>query len=265
LSVELSRTMWLTFLNSKCCCKVRRLLIIIICCVSFNGLSAPIADTISQTKAKVPTIIKVKGTVVEKRSGGVIPNTLIIQKGIGGRFVKPNGTFEIKIRKTDTLLISALGYNVQRFCFKDSLAKTFTINIKLEKLQRELAEAVVMPKRVLSEIHEDFDQLRLKLPSRPQGFEAISSPITALYETFSKMAKSKRVVARLEYQDQKNDLLKELFQIYVDADVINLSPDEFQNFIYFCNVTDNFLKYASEYQLITFFQSRYKEFVALKQ
>lgn len=243
---------------------MRASLLVLIFSFLYSSSSA-ISDTLKPIKKTITPTVLVTGKVTELKTGAIIPSTLIIQKGVGGTFLKPDGTFKITIKITDTLLVSSLGYGVQKFCFKDSTGSSHHINVRLSKLQRDLETAVIMPKRALSEIHKDFDELRLELPKRPTGVDAISSPITALYEKFSKMAKSKALVATMEHRDQKHDLLKELFKIYVDADVINLSPDEFENFIYFTNVSDNFLRSASEYELITFFQSRYKEYVALKQ
>ncbi len=221
------------------------------------------AHDTDSTKKVNPNIL-ISGKVKDLKTGANVPNALIIQKGVGGRFLNPDGTFKIWIKKQDTLLISAMGYHLKKFCFKDSSGTKFNLDVKISKLNRELAAAIIMPKRKLSEVHKDLEELRLELPARPTGIDAVSSPITAIYEKFSKLAKSKAQVAEWEHQDHKEDLLKELFKLYVDQDVINLSPDEFDRFIIFCNVSDEFLRKASEYELITFFQVRYKEYLALK-
>lgn len=221
-------------------------------------------QTSDSTKTKSSNLT-ISGTVKEKSTGANIPSALVIQKGVGGKFLNYDGSFQITIGRNDTLLISAMGYGVQKFCFKDSSLAKYSIHVRLSPLSRNLATAVIMPKRKLKEVHKDLEDLRLELPEKLEGLDVASSPITALYQTFSKLERSKRIVAELEHEDRKEALLKEIFKIYVDADIINLSPDEFEQFIAFSNVSDNFLRNATEYELITFFQSRYQEYLALKR
>ena len=55
----------------------------------------------------------------------------------------------------------------------------------------------------------------------------MQSPITFLYETFSRQAISKRLVEQLENDDRRRALLQELFTKYVDYDIVELESWEF--------------------------------------
>jgi hypothetical protein len=49
-------------------------------------------------------------------------------------------------------------------------------------------------------------------------------------------------VAELENEDRKRAILQELLHKYVEYDIINLSPDAFDDFIEFCSVPDDVIK-----------------------
>lgn len=229
----------------------------------FAQADSTITDTTKKAESQKTLAI---GEVVDKDSRASLLNAIVIKKGWGGKFLNPDGSFQIYLEQGDTLVISCMGYLPYEF-YADSIKSdtTFLGTIKMDKAFNELAQHTVFPKRKISEIHDDLEKTRLELPDRPTGIDALQSPLTALYMRFSKMEKSKAIVARMEYEDRKNALLKELFRVYVDAEIINLSPDEFENFIDFANVSDHFLRTASEYELISFFQLRYQEYVALKR
>ena len=207
------------------------------------------------------TKIKVKGSIVESKSGTALFSTYVIRQDIGGVFADYNGEFEISLNKSDTIIISCLGYAGQKFCFVDSVGEEFQLDVKLKERAAQLAEHTVFPKRKLSKIHDDLEDVKQEDLKMPKLMDYAASPISALYNRFSKIQQSKRLVAELEYNDKKEALLYELFRVYVDADIINLSEDEFEKFIAFCNVSDYFLRSASEYQLIAYFQNRYREYL----
>lgn len=90
------------------------------------------------------------------------------------------------------------------------------------------------------------------------GADAMSSPITALYEAFSRRERGKRMVAEMRNNDRRRALLKELFRKYVDNDIIQLGDEEFDSFIDFCHVSDEFLKNSSQYEFIMYIKKRFE-------
>ena len=93
-----------------------------------------------------------------------------------------------------------------------------------------------------------------------EGVDAISSPITALYQAFSRRERNKRMVAEMRNNDRRRALLKELFRKYVDADIIQLSNEEFDDFIDFCGVSESFLKNSTQYDFIMYVKKRFEVF-----
>lgn len=205
--------------------------------------------------------ITVNGQVFSSRHGAALPSAIVVVKGENrGTFADVSGKFTRTMAKNDTLIISARGYAKQTFTFADLSDANATIEIYLREVEYELNQVVVIPQRQLSEVHEDLSTMERDLPDRTSGLDAISSPISAIYARLSKKERSKMLVAQMEYEDHRRELLKELFALYVDADIIALSPDEFEQFIRYCNITDSFLRNAKEYQLIEFFKRKYQQY-----
>ena len=214
------------------------------------------------------------------------------------------GEFSIYGNKTDTFLISALGFNLKKICFKDSIPKKeYAIKIELQKKsihpqtfnampqiknnnsdlsssrkqsnnqQSQANDSIELKNRTiflkpisvygiksLEEIQKDFSKLGVKQTNVYRKYNSLESPITSLYEAFSKIEQSKRKVAALENEDFKKEVLKDLFRIYVKADIINLSELEFDNFIWYCDFSDTFIKNATTFDLVKAIKERYEVF-----
>ena len=67
-----------------------------------------------------------------------------------------------------------------------------------------------------------------------------------------------------EYKDDQRKVVKELLRLYVSFDIINLSEDEFDDFISFMNLDTDFLKTATEMELILFIKDKYDHFQRFK-
>ena len=195
--------------------------------------------------------IKVNGKVYDPREPEGQVNLMIVNRSeLVGVFGNNDGTFQLTVHKNDSLMINAVGYKTIKMSFKDSvLRKVYELNIALEPIQFQLREVAIFSKRDLNEIQEDIQKLGYNEEDYIlSGVDAIQSPITFLYQMFSKREQSRRKVAELENEDRKRGLLRELFRQYVDADIINLSDTEFDDFIAYCDVSDEFMKRSSQYE-----------------
>lgn len=174
----------------------------------------------------------------------------------------PDGYFTINCLKTDTLLVSASGFSIKKICFRDSAAKKqYTISVRLDSLHYSLSEVKVYPHKNLREVNEERNNLgNIPNTNRYQDINALGSPIEYLYERFSRIEQSKRKVAELEDEEERRNVLKELFHIYIQHDIINLSDADFDRFIDFCNFSDNFIKNSTDYDLVMAIKYKYAQF-----
>lgn len=208
------------------------------------------------------TTITINGQAYDKDSKLPLPKLMIINKRTNlGIFADAEGKFSVNALQSDTIMLSALGFKLKKITFKDSTAKKqYYINIPLEKLYFTLKEVSVFASRNLNEIQKDIDKLGIKKRYTVTGIDAIESPVTYLYERFSKFSKSKQKVAEWENEDFKRDILRDLFRLYIKHEIIDLSEEEFDAFIKYLNLSDQFIQNASQLELTMAIKGKYESF-----
>lgn len=208
--------------------------------------------------------IKITGKVFDKENpSAAFPLLMIInyttQHGIFGN---SDGTFITSINKKDTLIISATGYTLKKICFNDSILKNnYEINIPLVKLHRDLEEVAVFPERDLDKIENDIQKLGYNENDyQLTGVDAWAAPLDALYQEFSKKEKDKRKAAQLKNESQRNALLKELLRMYEKNNLVKIKEKNYDNFIEYLNISDEMIKFWTQYELAIYIKSKYERF-----
>jgi len=217
--------------------------------------------------------VKVSGKVVDANSEfagpQIVPGHIVIvnHRTGTGVFTDADGSFSLLALQQDTLRFSANGYTIKDICFKDSvIKKEYVITVQLLKLKFVLKEVEVFPVKKLEEVQKEIDKIGTRKTNAYEGFNSFESPITALFERFNKIEQSKRWVAEKENEELKRSILKDLFRIYIQYDIISLADDEFDEFISFCyfGLSENFIKTATEFELVMAIKERYAKFVSIK-
>lgn len=201
--------------------------------------------------------IVVSGVVIEI-SGGVIPSAMAVNRESGGGvFVERDGSFLVRACPGDTLVFGAIGfYSIQREVVYEM--RSSELKIELKRLKVNVGVAEVYAPRALREILHDIEALGYDDNDfRVSGVNAMQSPITFLYEQFSKREQSKRLEAELINKDNRRELLQELFVKYVDYDIVQLKPGEFDSFAEFCDPGDEMLQNWTQYEFILYVKRQY--------
>lgn len=207
--------------------------------------------------------VTISGQAYDKETKLPLPKLMVINKRTSnGIFADAEGKFSIIAKQSDTIMLSAVGFKLKKICLKDSIVKTrYYINVPLEKLFFQLKEISVFAPRTLKEIGMDISSLdSMKAYSSYHNLNGIESPITYLYERFSRFGKSKQKVAEWENEDLKRDILKDLFRLYIKHDIIDLNEEEFDAFIKYCNLSEEFIKNASQLELVLAIKGKYESF-----
>lgn len=205
---------------------------------------------------------------IREENNQPISNVIVInQRTRKGTFGKQDGSYAIKCLRTDTLTITSLGYVSRRISFRDSTLKNeFHPVTFLEERIQTLAAVEIFAPRDLEQIQEEIKKLGYNEEDYMiSGLNALASPITFLYQQFSKREQSRRELARLENEDKKRALLKDLFHHYVDYDIIQLNDDQFDEFIDYINVSDEFLKSSTQYDFLIYVKDRFRDFKVVKR
>ena len=210
--------------------------------------------------------LTVKGTVTGGDGEKVFYDLMIVNRRTRtGTFASTDGTFIARVQRNDTLLIGAGGYVTRTLALgefpDDELDK---LKITLRPWNIDLQPVAILPERTLKQIQADISKLGYNDKDyRATGVDAFTSPITFLYQEFSKRERSKRAVAQLENEDMKRELLRELLQQYVDYGIINLSDDSFDDFIDFCAVPEDVIKGLSQYDFLIYVKKKYQLYTSL--
>lgn len=205
------------------------------------------------------------GKVVDSLRPQSFYNLMIVNRSTGkGVFGQPNGTFSVYASQGDTIALSVRGYPYVTVVVKGDNECRHVGKYYIENKVQDITEVIVHPLKSLEQIKEERSSLALRETRMVTGIEVLQSPITALYQAFSKKEKAKRWVAEQEHLDSQRDVLKELLRTYVAYEVIELTDQEFDEFIAFLNMDETFLKTASEMELITFIQDKFDHYQWMK-
>ena len=223
-------------------------------------------SSVSMLNAQECDKILITGKVADSLRPQSFYNLMVINRTSGrGVFGHPSGTYSVYAREGDLISLSVKNYPAINFTVKADKNCQDKGIFYLENKIQEVQEVVVKPLKTLNEIKEEREALAMRETRMVTGIEVLQSPITALYQAFSKKEQNKRWIAEQEYRDDQRRIVKELLRTYVAYDVIDLTEEEFDDFIAFLNVDENFLKTASEMELITFIQDKYEHFIWMKR
>lgn len=212
------------------------------------------------------SLMFISGSVVDE-SGRMIPAAMVVNRGIdgGGQFVDQRGQFLLAVCPGDTIAFGAIGFHT-RERVAPVQGKQWEWEVRLHRLSVEVGTAEVVAPRELREILRDIETLGYNEEDfRLTSVDALSSPITFLYQMLNREEKSKRLVAQFENRDRRHALLRELFVKYVNYEIILLEPDEFDDFIAFSDPGDELLQEWSQYEFIRFIQQRFELFRSIPE
>lgn len=162
-----------------------------------------------------------------------------------------SGTINERILKRDTLFLFFPGYRTAKFSVSDSVYKPeYNLRLALEPITATLSQPVIIrAPKTLEEIEED----RKKLGITPKELErpeiSFTSPISALYEMLSGRAQERETLKRQIKEDDKRKIFRELLRYYNENGLIDLPERDYEEFITYCNLPLEFLKYNSDYEI----------------
>ena len=225
-----------------------------------------LAFLLCSTSAFAQDSVTILGKVSSSSNDRGFYDLMIVNKrSRAGVFGNPDGTFTVSALRTDTLLVGSVGHRTAVITMADSVAKQeYHVTVRLLPLQVQLAEVEIISQRTLQEIQRDIEKLGYRERDfRISQVDALQSPITFLYQEFSRRERSKRLVAQMRNEDRKRELLRELLHQYVAFDIINLNDEAFDDFIEFCSVPDEVIKGLTQYDFILYVKKRYEMYASL--
>lgn len=176
------------------------------------------------------------------------------------------GVFRVEMQRSDTLLIYARDFATIKYTIPDSIKTSeYYTQIVLRPIEYELEEVTIYDTKPLYEIKNEIKKVQYHNPNSYKYVKP-SSPITMLYEYFSKKERDKRLVASMEYDMELRNIYKDLVKYYITEGVLkDMHKNEFTSFINFLNISEQYLKGASDYDLAIVLKAKQFEYFNLKK
>lgn len=206
----------------------------------------------------------VSGVVTDQDGDALVSAIIIGKKSDKGMYPNVKGEFKLIVYPPDTIVVSAMGYDVKRIIIlPDDSFLNKRLEIALTSKAYELGSVNIMAQRNFEEVKEDIKGLK-PFEYQTKGFGAVASPVTYLYERFSRRVQSEKKVVELENEDLKRDALKDLLSQYVSKDILDLDAKEFDDFLNYCRLTNEFILNSSQYDLIMELKRSYGLYMRMK-
>jgi succinate dehydrogenase flavin-adding protein (antitoxin of CptAB toxin-antitoxin module) len=206
--------------------------------------------------------IFISGKVLNEAGNPLYDAMVVNRTQSVGQFCEADGSYLMRVCPSDTIQFAATGYASVRISYADSAYRSqYTRNVRMRRLRISIPEVEVLAPRDLEKIYKDIETLGFEEKDyRVAGIDAARSPITYLYQTFSRREQSKRKAIELRNNDRRRALLKELFSRYAEYEIIQLEDDEFDDFIDFMDPGDERLQSFTQYGFILYVKDRYEAY-----
>lgn len=194
--------------------------------------------------------VKVTAKIIDE-NGNAVPFADIANRRLQlGFSSSKDGIFSTTILKSDSLTILKSGYTPTKLNLRDSALKSeYFVTIVLNKIPLELNEVQINAIRTHQQIRQTINSLYVKNTDINPDARPMTNPLSYLYELFSKKEKEKRLASKLETEEAKRIVLKDLFRLYNSYNIIDLDEEEYDRFISFLNMPYEYLQRTSDYDL----------------
>lgn len=191
-----------------------------------------------------------------------------------------NGTFNFRIGVTDTLIFSVVGFESLKYSASEIPSQIFmeprsytleTVTIFPYKSYEDFKKAIIDFSLIDSTQTIENSMFILKnslflYSKMNQGAGVtIDGPITALYNLFSKQAKSYKRYEELLAQDRYNSFLATKYNNILVQNATQISiPEEITKLMLYCDFSDEFIAKSTEYEIVVQIQKCHKEYLENK-
>jgi hypothetical protein len=248
---------------------------VIVCWICFIEMNMSFAQGIL-----TPDFVTIQGVVLDaENDSSLVFANVYNTRTMRGTITNKQGEFRYFALPKDTLWFSSLGYYPFYLPITDSvsvISDTFylksrvfeipDVNIlaltKFEKLRYDVKNMKI-PKD-LENANRNFPQINHDVMAfyerNNPNFGLVLSPISALYDVFSREGKERRKLAELMRQDAINQSVSEKFNPKMIQRITGLKEPELTQFIEYCNFSNEFLLKVPDYYLVEIILEQYEHF-----
>lgn len=205
------------------------------------------------------------GKVLDQENGKGVNNVTVINprtQAIGR--TNTLGAFYLDVKPGDSVIVTSPSHGRAGLKW-DGVTKEPQLVMK-----RQLSDDIVnLPTLTVrgkreAEVRKELEQILREPEARKnlsveEAFSLAQSPITLLYELFSKQARASRKAAVISQQHRKRMLANYRVELIAQR-ATDLQGESIEQFRDYCNFNDDFVLQSSEYDLTFALLQRYKQY-----
>lgn len=227
-----------------------------------------------------PDYIVISGYVKDVQTDSVLPLVNVFNpRTHKGTITDNSGFFRYYAFRGDTLILSSMGYEKSYIPVSDTAYHPITdtfymhqdvfnipeVNIyglsRYEQLRYDIkhlgqvSKPVLNARKNLPEINHDVLSFYSR---RTDNFGLVASPITALYNAFSKEGREQRKLRELRQRDALKKAIEPHFNKEMVMNITGLPPAEAEEFMDFCNFSPHYLLNTADYVIVKQILQKFK-------
>jgi hypothetical protein len=244
---------------------------LIITGIFISALSFSVA---SQGTASSDTLVKIQGQLKNMVTGQSVPNAHVVNSGLGmGSTTDSLGFFTIAMRRDDSLRISVIGYHEMYFSLPAFWPSDHYTNVIYIREKSYLIEAVSVhglgsyeqfKQKVLNADPPDPPaQENIRYLDKVVTEEAVKYDKVRVGFNFSVKSKEERSQAKLDdilEEQRKKQRIEEKFNAEMIRELTGLTGTRLRNFMDYCNLSEEFILYSSEYVILETVKQIFEEY-----
>lgn len=205
------------------------------------------------------------GKVLDQENGSGVNNATVINprtQAVGR--TNAAGAFYLDVKPGDSVIVTSPSHGRAGLKWDGSTKDPQLV------MKRQLSDDVInLPTLTVrgrreAEVRKELEQLLREPEARKnlsgeQIFSLAQSPVTLLYELFSKQARASRKAAVISQQHRKRMLANYRVELITQR-ATDLQGETIETFRDYCNFNDDFVLQASEYDLTFAVLQRYRQY-----
>ena len=229
----------------------------------------------------------VKGKITDSGNDIAMEGVNIVNiNQVSGTTTNIDGEFEIQAKTNDTLHLSFLGYkSIKVRVTNDWIRFGNRTTIKLTELALALEEVVINRLKLTGYLEIDIKQIpiqknvRYSISGLNSGYEsspkaptmvnkvlgAIFNPANFLHSIFGKKPRQMKKLRKMKKENEIRTLLASRFDREMLTAILNVDKIDLELLISECNYSDDFIKKATDLQILDAISECYEEYKILSR
>ena len=236
-------------------------------------------DTVKQEEE-----IILKGRVISINDNLPLQSAHIVNlNAVIGTITNSDGHFKIPARANDTIFISYIGYQSVKLKITRDLLKGNELEIAIHEKVLNIEEVTVKSHNLIGVLVVDAKNVpedvysRIHIKGLPQAYEIgsargtynsgitdIFSPIDFWYKKLGKKPKNIDRLRKLKEGDQMRGMMEQKYNREIMMDFLDMSRKELNDLLSQCSYSSNFIRKASDLQVIEAVLECYENYRAIK-